>query len=836
MAKLTHTNIVNITGAETAALAAINANGTLTEAAIENTLSRDGTSPNTMGADLDMNSKDINNVINVNATKIYRQGVELTPSTVEASVPQAAYSTAIVASITALKAIDTTVSTVAINKETNREGVFVWTVGDFSTEVTADPQGGTHVKANAIATTAGAWIRVNDGIVNVTWFGATGDGIRLVDGAVTSGTPDFTSASASFVSGDVGKTLIVEGAGAAGVVLVTTIQAFVSGTAVTLAINASTTITGNKYSYGTDDSTALQAAIDTGTLGIFFPDGIYMSNTELTCSTAGQNFYGSSANMQSDLAPRASIQFGQNGNCFLVTASGCHFSGLHIFGTRLGSDVAIKSAKTSNTDDMDLSVTDCFIEEVTKGILQVGRGLLCNDNLFSQLNGAGAACISISWPTSGVVATGLSALPEGFRAWRIQNNRAHASSILVQTTGVDRDDFHGAIISGNLMDTGDRLFEGGIRSSIISNNVSEFANKAIIYIDLGGGDMTICGNVLAGHDGDATESPSAAIHFDTNSVPDRVTIANNLIQFIDLHGIRFVPAANRISIIGNIIDEVNQDASTGTCIKIETSLTNSVITGNVFKPENSTNIIGAGSATLTRVSIIGNSALTTDALVSGSPTDGGGNITMHNGKLSLGSHVDVGSTNSLNITQSGSLIGTWERTGSSAAIGMVYKNTAGSIQIFGLPTGSNDGSFIPGTDGAIDLGSASNKWEEVFSDNATINTSDERKKRDITPISDRVLDAWADVEFSIYRLKASVEKKGDDARWHCGLIAQRIEAVFRSHGLDPFAYGVLCFDAWEAEEGLRTAGDLYSIRYSQAYALEAALMRREIKELRYDSK
>jgi hypothetical protein len=61
MAKLTLTDITS--GHGSADLH--NANNTLLEAALENTLSRDGTTPNTMSADLDMNG---NNILNVGAT------------------------------------------------------------------------------------------------------------------------------------------------------------------------------------------------------------------------------------------------------------------------------------------------------------------------------------------------------------------------------------------------------------------------------------------------------------------------------------------------------------------------------------------------------------------------------------------------------------------------------------------------------------------------------------------------------------------------------------------------------------------------------------------------
>lgn len=59
MAKLT---LTDLTGFTSDALAAINANSAAIETALENTLSRDGTSPNEMEADLDMNS---NRIINL---------------------------------------------------------------------------------------------------------------------------------------------------------------------------------------------------------------------------------------------------------------------------------------------------------------------------------------------------------------------------------------------------------------------------------------------------------------------------------------------------------------------------------------------------------------------------------------------------------------------------------------------------------------------------------------------------------------------------------------------------------------------------------------------------
>jgi hypothetical protein len=61
MAKLTTSDVGNLTN-ETAFISTINSNNAIVEAAFENTLSRDGTAPNTMLADFDMNSHKILNL------------------------------------------------------------------------------------------------------------------------------------------------------------------------------------------------------------------------------------------------------------------------------------------------------------------------------------------------------------------------------------------------------------------------------------------------------------------------------------------------------------------------------------------------------------------------------------------------------------------------------------------------------------------------------------------------------------------------------------------------------------------------------------------------------
>ncbi|WP_421616596.1 tail fiber domain-containing protein [Agrobacterium tumefaciens] len=104
------------------------------------------------------------------------------------------------------------------------------------------------------------------------------------------------------------------------------------------------------------------------------------------------------------------------------------------------------------------------------------------------------------------------------------------------------------------------------------------------------------------------------------------------------------------------------------------------------------------------------------------------------------------------------------------------------------------GVVRPSADNVRSLGTASARWTQVYAVTATINTSDERSKQDIGEIPDEWLDAWGDVKWSRFRWKDAVEEKGDNARWHVGLIAQQVERAFSVRGIDAFAIGLLCRD------------------------------------------
>jgi hypothetical protein len=130
--------------------------------------------------------------------------------------------------------------------------------------------------------------------------------------------------------------------------------------------------------------------------------------------------------------------------------------------------------------------------------------------------------------------------------------------------------------------------------------------------------------------------------------------------------------------------------------------------------------------------------------------------------------------------------------------------TVNNVQ-FVMGTGGTDrliletgGSVRPGANNTQQLGNASFRWSEVFAGNGVINTSDANEKTDIEELNDAEHAVAVQLKGLIrkFRFRDSVERKGDDARIHVGVIAQDVAEVFTNAGLDPNKYGVFCEDVW----------------------------------------
>jgi hypothetical protein len=131
----------------------------------------------------------------------------------------------------------------------------------------------------------------------------------------------------------------------------------------------------------------------------------------------------------------------------------------------------------------------------------------------------------------------------------------------------------------------------------------------------------------------------------------------------------------------------------------------------------------------------------------------------------------------------------------------------------------------PSKNNALSSGTTTHRWKAVYAVNGTIQTSDENLKEEIGEIPEAVFNAWGKVKFVQYKFKDAVKEKGEKARYHIGLIAQRIVAAFKAEGLDAFAYGLVCRDA------LKDGGEILSLRYDECLALECAYERNRFDKI-----
>lgn len=160
---------------------------------------------------------------------------------------------------------------------TNYEVLYLGANGDALTAIDAQGRlnapglvlGGTPIAAptgdpSTVLHGDGTWQGAGAYAFTPTTYGAKGDGQLAADGAITSSSATLACAtSRPFARGDVGKAIMVKGAGPAGVsTLVTTISGYTDPGHVTLAAAAATTVSGATVLWASDDTAAFQTAVN----------------------------------------------------------------------------------------------------------------------------------------------------------------------------------------------------------------------------------------------------------------------------------------------------------------------------------------------------------------------------------------------------------------------------------------------------------------------------------------------------------------------------------------------------------------------------------------------
>lgn len=108
----------------------------------------------------------------------------------------------------------------------------------------------------------------------------------------------------------------------------------------------------------------------------------------------------------------------------------------------------------------------------------------------------------------------------------------------------------------------------------------------------------------------------------------------------------------------------------------------------------------------------------------------------------------------------------------------------------------------PLVDNSLTCGSAAQRWSTLYAGTGTINTSDAREKTPVRPLSVNEIEAAKQIskEIGAYKWLTQVAEKGDSARDHVGTTVQRAIEIMEHHGLNPFAYGFICYDSWDKKE------------------------------------
>ena len=194
----------------------------------------------------------------------------------------------------------------------------------------------------------------------------------------------------------------------------------------------------------------------------------------------------------------------------------------------------------------------------------------------------------------------------------------------------------------------------------------------------------------------------------------------------------------------------------------------------------------------------------------------------------------------LGVSKSSDIAGYFKRLGNDGVIVEFRNSTAATVGAIntrasqlaigctgtGLEFNDANDAIIPFSpnanntrDNALDLGTSSVRFDDIYATNNTINTSDANEKQDIEALSEteqRVAVATKGL-LRKFRWKSAVEEKGDDARIHFGIIAQDLKAAFEAEGLDAGRYGMFIHSTWTDEETGEERSRM-GVRYSELLA------------------
>ena len=206
----------------------------------------------------------------------------------------------------------------------------------------------------------------------------------------------------------------------------------------------------------------------------------------------------------------------------------------------------------------------------------------------------------------------------------------------------------------------------------------------------------------------------------------------------------------------------------------------------------------------------GNFLVGTTSTVPFTFTSGTGAGITSTGTVMAGAAAEAGLFN--RIGSDGSIVNFYKAGTIVGNIGTIVSGGAGRLSIGNSNTkllfNNGEDNITPANndqatrDNAIDLGSSSARFDDVFATNSSIQTSDRNEKQDIEELTDaeKRVAVVAKGLMRKFRWKDKVAEKGDNARTHFGIIAQDLQDAFTAESLDASKYAMFCSDTWWEKE------------------------------------
>lgn len=239
---------------------------------------------------------------------------------------------------------------------------------------------------------------------------------------------------------------------------------------------------------------------------------------------------------------------------------------------------------------------------------------------------------------------------------------------------------------------------------------------------------------------------------------------------------------------------------------------------------NSRLIIGGSGTPRIQMSAAGRIDLLANDATTDTPTDGKIGISINNDGLS-------GALTTLRPCQSGKAsLGNTSYPWANLHCNNIYSSQTIKLYPSGgtgsslVCSGASGTHFYPSSNGGGNLGQSSNKWNTVYANTGTIQTSDINQKADIHTPDDVYYSLAENIEFVQYRFKDTSQTDGV-GRIHIGAISQQVESAMDELGLTGKDFAGFCKDqkTYEDEDGnahIIEGEYIYSLRYDELAMLK----------------